>query len=456
LNSNIVIKDKGEREQYMDPSTQHVSFVGDEAQRQPAALPALCCTAATPAPASWDTGLHLSHLFRLERHLARRSSYLVVAYTMTVVAIGLNLLTPLYSIYRQKFAFSALTLTLIFATYIVTIIPAMLLFGPLADALGRRRILLISVLAAALAPVLLIAASSTPWLFAARIVQGIAQGAVSGAASAALIELGSSIKRTSLVIGTTVTGGIALGPILAGVLAQYAPDPLALPFLIYLVLLVPALLGTLAMAEPLALAERRPFRPHRPSLPASGKQAFLIGTAIAALGYAAGSLFLSVIPSFLAGLLHTTNIALLIVPVGLFLACQPLVQVLLHTMATRRAIVIGLLLQVIGLLGVLSTAALGALPLLLVAAVIGGGGVGLAYLGALSLINEIIPKEQRGDVFGTFYAICYLGLGVTSIIVGALTAPLGLTAAVRGVALVVVMLCLIAVLAVVRSVQVQA
>ena len=278
---------------------------------QPQDLHPLCCTASTPAPASWETTHHLADFLHLNNRLTRQGSYIAVAYTMTAVATGLNLLTPLYGIYRHKYDFSALTLTLIFAAYIVTIIPAMLIFGPLADAFGRRRILITSVLAAALAAVLLLVASGTPWLFAARIVQGIAQGAISGAASAALIELGSDIKRTALVIGTTVTGGIALGPILSGLLAQYAPAPLTLCFVVYLVLLVPALVATLFMSEPLAPADRRAFRPHRPSLPTNGKLAFLISTAIAAFGFAASALFLSVIPSFLAGLLHTRNIALL-------------------------------------------------------------------------------------------------------------------------------------------------
>jgi MFS family permease len=220
---------------------------------------------------------------------------------MTAVAIGLNLLTPLYGLYKQKFAFSALTLTLIFAIYIVTLIPAILIFGLLVDAFGRRRVLIISVLAAAVAPLLRLVASGTPWLFGARIVEGIAQGAISGAASAALVELGSDIKKTALVIGTTVTTGIALGPILSGLLAQYAPAPLTPPFLVYLILLIPALLGTLLMTESLPATDRHAFHPHCPSLPINGKQAFLISTAISAFGYAASALFLSVIPSFLAG-----------------------------------------------------------------------------------------------------------------------------------------------------------
>src|SRR5690242_6233700 len=309
----------------MDSSAHNV-------QPQSSDLHPLCCTATTPAPASWETGQRLSHLLHMDRHLARRSSYIAVAYIMTAVATGLNLLTPLYGLYRQQFGFSALTLTLIFAAYVVTIIPAMLIFGPLADALGRRRVILIAVLSAALAAVLLLVAASTPWLFAARIVQGIAQGAISGAASAALIELGSDLKKTALVIGTTVTGGIALGPILGGLLAQYAPAPLTLPFLVYLVLLIPALLGTLLMSESLAATDRRAFHPHRPSLPTNGKQAFLLSTAISAFGYAASALFLSVIPSFLAGLLHTSNIVLLIAPVGLFLGVTPIVQLLLHNL----------------------------------------------------------------------------------------------------------------------------
>jgi MFS family permease len=110
----------------------------------------------------------------------------------------------------------------------------------------------------------------------------------------------------------------------------------------------------------------------------------------------------------------------------------------------------------IGLLGTLYAASIGSLPLLLVTAVVGGGGGGLAYLGSLSLINQLIPKEQRGDVFGTYYALNYLSLGVTSIAVGLLIAPLGLTTAVRWVASMVVVLCLLTVLAVIRWLRVEA
>ena len=433
----------------MEASRLNMTPVSEDVQ-QSIDLPPLCCTGALPAPASWESRHWLPHLPHIESGLSRRWSYIAVAYTMTATATGLNLLTPLYSMYRQRFSFSTLTLTLIFATYVVTIIPAMLLFGPLADAIGRRRILLIAVLTAAIGAVLVLLASSTPWLFAARIMQGSAQGAVSGAASAALIELGTNLKKTSLVIGTTVTSGIALGPIISGTLAQYAPAPLVLPFIVYLILLIPALLGSLFMTESLAPANRRAFHPHRPNLPAQGRRDFLISTAVSALGFSNNAIFLSVMPVFLIMLLHTTNIALLTAPVGLFLAASPIVQLLLHNLSARRAAMLGLILEIIGLSGTLVTAAIGSLPLLLLTSVIGGGGSGLAYLGSLSFVNQIVPKEQRGDVFGIYYALNYLCLGATAIGVGLLSLSLGLSTAVRWIAAIIVVLCALTTLATAR------
>ena len=416
-------------------------------------LSPLCGVGCTPSPASWEKQRPVDQLPGspgLDSPRARLRSYIIVIYITVAVATGLNLLTPLYGIYRRAFGFSALTLTLIFAAYVVTIIPAMLIFGPLADAFGRRRILLIALLTAALGAVLLLAASSTPWLFAARVAQGLAFSAVAGAGAAALLELGNNSKKTAFVIAASMNGGIALGPVLAGILAQYAPAPRTLVYIVYLVLLVPAFIGVFSMVEPLAPASRRPFRPHRPGLPTNGKTAFLIATAVAAFAFGSPALFLSVVPSFLAGLLHTTNTALLVAPVGLFLGMGTIAPIVLHALPARRAAIIGSLLNVIGLVATLYATSIGSIPLLLIAAFVGGSGVGLTFVSSLSFINQLISQAERGDVFGTFYALIYIWFGGTALAVGLLTGPIGLTAAVRGVAVVVVALCLIAVAAITR------
>ena len=116
-----------------------------------------------------------------------RRSFLAVAYTIAIVLASSNLLTPLYAIYQRIFHFSPPTLTLIFATFVVTLIPAILLFGPLADAIGRRPLLLAALLSMAVASLLFAIAPATSWLFIGRAFQGLGVGLLSGAGSAALI-----------------------------------------------------------------------------------------------------------------------------------------------------------------------------------------------------------------------------------------------------------------------------
>lgn len=110
-----------------------------------------------------------------------------MAYTLLVVIVGTNLPSPLYGVYQREFGFGPLVLTLVFATYAGVLVPALLLAGPLADAVGYRRVLVPSVLLAAAGAVLFVFADSPGWLFAARAVQGLAIGAGSGALTAALV-----------------------------------------------------------------------------------------------------------------------------------------------------------------------------------------------------------------------------------------------------------------------------
>jgi MFS family permease len=80
-------------------------------------------------------------------------------------------------------------LTLVFATYAVVLAPSLLVFGRLSDLFGRRLVIGAGLAAAVAGLALFALARGTPWLFAARAAQGIAVGAISGTATAALVEL---------------------------------------------------------------------------------------------------------------------------------------------------------------------------------------------------------------------------------------------------------------------------
>ena len=371
-----------------------------------------------------------------------RRSFVAVAYAMAIILASSNLLTPLYATYQRIFHFSPLTLTLIFATYVVTLIPALLLFGPLADAIGRRPLLLAALLSTAVASLLLAIAPATSWLFVARAFQGLGVGMLSGAGSAALIELEGDTKSAALVTSAAVTGGAAAGALLAGILAQYAPAPLVLSFLVSIGLLVIAMIGVSSMVEPLQRAQRRPWQPHLPQLPPA-RWAFLLATAVFAFAVGVNALFLTLIPSFVTKLLHINNLAFVVTPVALYFSLGALAEILLRKQPARRSAVLGLLLLVFGLTAILFTGPTQSIPLLLIGAVFGGIGQGLAFLGSLALADALMPRDRRGSILATYYALVYFSFGATAIGVGWLATYLDLNRAVQVFALVIGSLCII-------------
>ena len=162
---------------------------------------------------------------------ARTAAFLVVAGAWFAMMAGSNVATPLYATYEREFGFSSAVLTLVFATYALFLAPSLLLFGQLSDRLGRRRVMAAGFATATVGLVLFALAGSLLWLFAARAVQGLAVGMISGAAAAALVELDPAPQedRAALFAALAQAGGSASGPIVAGMLAQWAPEPLVLP-----------------------------------------------------------------------------------------------------------------------------------------------------------------------------------------------------------------------------------
>jgi MFS family permease len=116
-------------------------------------------------------------------------AFALVAYAMLMLFVGTTLPTPLYRVYQQNLQFSSGILTLVFAVYVFTLLPSLLLVGRISDQVGRRPMLLAGMILAGLSAVLFTACRGLGWLFAARALQGVATGITTGTATAALAEL---------------------------------------------------------------------------------------------------------------------------------------------------------------------------------------------------------------------------------------------------------------------------
>jgi len=350
---------------------------------------------------------------------------------------GVNLATPLYPVYAKHFHFSSLVLTAIFATYAFVLVPALILFGRLSDRFGRRPVLVVGLATASVGLALFAAATGPAWLFAARAAQGLAVGMISGAATAALVELdpAGDRRRAALLAGLAQAGGSAAGPLFAGVLAQWAPDPRRLCFLVALGATVVAAVAALELPEP-ADREREPWRIEWPRVPPELLLDFARVSLTAATVWATLALYLSIVPSYAQSLLGTHNLALLAVIATVALVASSVAQIAAQRFAgsRRRDQAVGLGLLSLGLAALVVAAPLHSLALLLVGALAAGTGHGLGFLNAQQELNELAPAQRRGEVTAAFISCIYFLVAMAVISSGLLDLHFSLTVSVGAVA----------------------
>jgi MFS family permease len=360
---------------------------------------------------------------------AVRPGYLAAAGVFTVGMMGTTLPTPLYGLYREQIGFSELIVTVVFAVYAIGVIAALLLAGGLSDVVGRRPVLLGALGLAALSAVCFLFQDGLPLLFTGRVLSGFSAGLLSGTGTAAVLELAPAGRgaRAGLAATAANMGGLGLGPLLAGTLAQYAPWPLRLPFLTHLALLAFAVAVTSLLPETVHHSGARPpLRPQGMVVPAQVRAVFAPAALAAFAGFSLLGLFTAVAPAFLTQTLGVHSLAVSGAVVFCVFCASACGQVLMGRIGARSALPVGCLLLVAGLLVVGASLWLASLPVLLIGAVSGGTGQGLAFRAGLTVVSTVAPNTHRGATISAFFVIAYAGISVPVIGIGALAVTLGL------------------------------
>jgi MFS family permease len=283
-----------------------------------------------------------------------RFGFWAVALAFTIVMAFTTVPTPLWSLYAQHDRFSSLTVTVVFAVYALAVALSLFLVGHLSDWHGRRRVLLPALALEILAGVVFVVWPSLPGLLAARIVSGLGIGAVTATAMAWLTELhGAGGRRTQVVATAANLGGLGLGGLLSGALAQWVDDPLRVPFVVFTAALILAWVTLLTVPETRSRrSPRPPYRPQRVSVPIESRGRFFAAGFGAAIAFAVFGLLTSLAPSFLAGTLHQPSHLLAEAVSFAVFATAALAQMLTASRATQQllAAAIPTLLTGLGLL----------------------------------------------------------------------------------------------------------
>ena len=381
--------------------------------------------------------------------LGRAPAFWLLAATLSLLLFASSAPSPLYVVYQAKWGFSSITLTAVFAVYALGLLGALVIAGSLSDHLGRRPTLLFALALEIVAMLLFAAAQSVLWLFAARILQGVATGIATAAISAALIDLQPPDQQRlgALLAAAAPMAGLAAGALGSGLLVQFAPQPTRLVY--WLLLAGFALAAAVAWAVP-ETVRRKDTWAHalRPAVavPPSLRGAFVATIPCLTATWALGGLILALGPSLTATVLHDRSHVAGGLPIFIMAGVSSAASIWLRDTHARVAARGGLVALIAGVALALLAFNDGSTALFFVATAVAGLGFGPAFAGAFRAVSNRAPADQRAALVAAVYVASYLAYSLPALAAGIAVTQFGLrdTANVYGAALIALALVALA------------
>jgi MFS family permease len=349
---------------------------------------------------------------------------------MLAIGWGANQFVSLLVAYRQHAGVSVATADALVGVYAVGLIPALLVLGPVSDRSGRAPVLRAAALVSLAATVVIL--DGDLWaLYAGRLLAGVASGAAFAAGSAWVQELsvppwdpaappGSGARRAAM----SLTAGFCLGPVVAGLVAQWAPHPLVTAYLPHLLVAVAVLVPLWRAPETVTVGGGPSARlADRLRVRSAGDPTFRGRVApVAPWVFGGATVSIAVLPGLVTATTRGWTVAfsalVAAVTLGAGFAVQPAAR-RLAAPSPRRGVLAGLVAMTAGLLVAALAAALRSPVLVAVAAVVLGCGYGCCLVAGLLQTQRVAPGGELAGLTAVYYALTYAGF-VAPVVLGQL------------------------------------
>ncbi|WP_342659588.1 Multidrug resistance protein MdtL [Rhodococcus ruber] len=382
------------------------------------------------------------------RSLPRRHGFLAVGTASFLLTASSSAPSPLYPLYQQQWGFSPGMLTAVFAVYALALLATLLTIGSISDHVGRRPVLIGALLLLVVSMGVFVLADDVGWLVLARVLQGLAVGAATGAVSAAVIDLQPSPRLGSFVNSVAPSLGLALGAAGAGLLVQFAPFPTVLVYVLVVVIALSLAVVLVFVPDrvpaPGFASRRAALRSLLPSasVPAGVRGPYLVILPGLLSAWSLGGLYMSLGPSIVGTVFGIGNRLVAGLAICTLFASGSVAATMLRGFDPRRVVVAGTVILAAGV-GVVVTAVLGGWAVAYFAGTaVAGFGWGAAFLGAMNVIGALAAPHERGRLFATTFVVCYLAFSVPAVIAGLAAGVYGLTATTLGYGGAVIVLAL--------------
>jgi len=354
-----------------------------------------------------------------------------VGFTATLVSLYLvsGAPTPLLIVWQSEWGFPDSVVALAFAVYAFTFLVALLVGGSLSDYLGRKPVILASLLVAVGSIAMFMLAPSIEWVIAARAVQGIAVGVVTAAYTAALVELAPPGSRVGPIMAAAApVGGLGLGALLGGIAVElWGMDADEVLFGVVGVLVVAGMVLTVFAPETTTRIPgvARSLIP-QVVVPRAARSFFVRMLPVLVAAWATGSLFLGLAPTVVHQILHLESGLLDGITASIHAIGVCVGSIVFGKLAVRTALRGGAAGLVVGVGFVLLGVVFAQIWLVWIGGVIEALSFGAAFGAIFRGLAPLAPEHQRAGTFAAVYVAAYLALGIPAVVAGQLIEPFGL------------------------------
>jgi MFS family permease len=360
--------------------------------------------------------------------LPRLAGFWLVAGVFILLFFSTAAPSPLYGVYQVEWGFSAITLTAVFAVYALVLMITLLMFGSVSDYVGRRRVILASLVMAAGACGLFLSADGVGFLFAARALQGAAVGSATSALGAALIDLQPEGSKLAPVITSAASLlGLAAGGLGTSALVQYGP---ASTHLVWWLLLGVSLAGAAAiLAMPETASGRRgvlaTMRP-RVAVPRSARGTFAMAVPCLIATWMLSGFCLSLGPSLAAQVLRSPDLLWGGLVIFLLTGTGAVASVVFRGISGRAAMLDGCLALFVGTVVILAAIETTSAAAFLVGIAVAGAGFGTGFLGAFRIASAQAAPGERASLIAAIFIVSYVAFSIPFVVAGVATTHFGL------------------------------
>jgi predicted MFS family arabinose efflux permease len=348
--------------------------------------------------------------------------WVVTAAFTTLMAFG-TVPTPLWPLYQVRDHFGPTSVTIAFAAMVVGAAVTFPTVGHLSDHIGRRKVVVPALLLGIVSAVVMSVWPNLAGLITGRFLTGVGVGLMASTATAYVADLYHAAHpdrpgspAPTLISTAANLGGLALGPLVAGALAQWVSFPLVTSYVVFAVVM--GMAGPLVLLAPETVTPNatKEIRPVRFALRPGHRASFGAASVVGFFAFGLMGLFSSLGAIIVRGELDiTSQFTIGLVPFAAF-AASAVAQLALRRLTQPKQLVSGAVLFPVGLALTALSLYQPALWLVLVAAGLSGAGAGLLFKGSVAQSAIAAVPVSRAGVLAAFFVIAYLGMGLPSVV----------------------------------------